>query len=202
MMDTLRMKPNLALAALAALALAACDTRRDDPAPEPTPDESPTVAPTQSIFAPEAGIEAEPERLEPLETVIGFGENGAELSEAARAELATVLASPQMEAGGPIVLGGHSDSAGSDAANLRASRRRAEAVRDWLVEQGVDEARITVIAFGEQNPAEPNALPDGQPNEAGRAANRRVEIRIGTGASPAGEATPSENAAADTNEVD
>jgi len=90
-----------------------------------------------------------------------------------------VLDTPQMAAGGEIVLRGHTDSAEHDEANLRASRRRAEAVRDWLVERGVSAQRIRVIALGEQNPIEPNALPDGTPNDAGRAANRRVELSIG-----------------------
>ena len=60
----------------------------------------------------------------------------------------------------------------------RASRARAEAVRDWLVDSGVDEARISLIAFGEQNPVAPNARPDGSPDPVGRAANRRVEIEV------------------------
>ena len=69
-----------------------------------------------------------------------------------------------MAEGGEIILRGHSDSGGSDDGNLRASQARAEAVRDWLVDNGIDSERITVIAFGEQNPAAPNALPDGSPN--------------------------------------
>ncbi|MEL7217243.1 MAG: OmpA family protein, partial [Pseudomonadota bacterium] len=51
-------------------------------------------------------------------------------------------------------------------------------VAEWLIGKGVNQERIDVIVFGEQNPAEPNALPDGSPNEAGRAANRRVEVLI------------------------
>lgn len=170
------MKRLIPIAALG-LALTGCERTppADDPAPSPTP--TPQIAATQSIFSPEAGVTPVPQPLEPLRTTVTF-EDGAELSQAAMAELATVLESRQVEAGGAIVLGGHTDSGGSDAVNLRASQARAEAVRDWLVEQGVDAARITVIAFGEQNPARPNALPDGSPNEAGRAANRRVEILV------------------------
>ena len=78
----------------------------------------------------------------------------------------------------PTCHSGHSDAGGSDQVNLRVSLERAEAVRDYLVGQGADEKRIRVIAFGSQNPVEPNALPDGSPNEAGRAANRRVEVTI------------------------
>ena len=86
---------------------------------------------------------------------------------------------------------------------MRASMARAEAVRDWLVENGADAERITTIAFGEQNPIEPNALPDGSPNEEGRAANRRVELTIdvpdaGEGdTAAAGADAPAEDAAED-----
>ncbi len=169
--------------------LSACD-RRDNPEPEPVPTEG-----QRSIFQPEYQVEAEPEvepdRMAALETMIRFPE-GAELNEGARAELATIIEAPQVEAGHPIVLRGHSDAGGSDEANMRASRARAEAVRDWMVENGIAEERITIIAFGEQNPIEPNALPDGSPNEEGRAANRRVEIFV-RGERDREEAPPSES---------
>ena len=159
--------------AFSALALAACDGRKA-PEPEPTPTGS-----ERSIFQPEYQVETgpEPEKMGSLETVVRFPD-GTELSEAALAELASVIASPQAEAGRPIILRGHSDAGGSDEANLRASQSRAESVRDWMVENGISEDRITIIAFGEQNPVQPNALPDGSPNEEGRAANRRVEIVV------------------------
>lgn len=163
----------LGVSALAFVTLSSCD-RREAPEPEPTPTEG-----QRSIFQPEFQVESEmePELMPALETVIRFPE-GSELNERALAELATVLESPQVESGRPIVLRGHSDAGGSDEANMRASRTRAENVRDWLIENGIAEDRITVIAFGEQNPIEPNALPDGSPNEDGRAANRRVAIFI------------------------
>ena len=87
-------------------------------------------------------------------------------------------------------MGGHSDSGGSDEVNIRASLERAEAVRDWMVANGVAEERITLVAFGEQNPAAPNALPDGSPNEEGRAANRRVEIVVASDGPPEPEREP------------
>ncbi|QPL40300.1 OmpA family protein [Erythrobacter sp. A30-3] len=162
------------------LLLAACNSEQPPAAPE-EPAEG-----KRSIFRPEFQVEPIDSLSPPesLETRIIFPD-GAELSQEARAELATVLASPQVTGGGAIVLRGHSDSGGSDDANMRASRARAEAVRDWLVENGVEASRISVIAFGEQNPAAPNALPDGSPNEEGRLANRRVEIEVYTAEQPA-----------------
>ena len=167
---------NWVLTAGAALALAGCDRRPPEPEPEPAPTE--TARQPVSIIRDD--IEGAPEAppLAPLNLRVGFPDGGAELSQVAQAELETLLASPQLAAGGRIVLRGHSDSAGTDEANLRASQARAEAVRDWLVEHGVDEARITVIAMGEQNPLRPNALSDGSENAPGRAANRRVDVQV------------------------
>ncbi len=169
------MQPHIFPAALLILAcaLGACDGERSTTPSEDVAEEK------KSIFRPEFQVEPI-EGLQPagsLQTRIVFPD-GAELTQEARAELATVLASPQMAEGGDIILGGHSDSGGSDEANMRASRARADAVREWLVENGIAEDRITVIAFGEQNPAAPNALPDGTPNEEGRTTNRRVEIEV------------------------
>lgn len=67
---------------------------------------------------------------------------------------------------------GHTDSTGSDAYNLDLSRRRAEAVANYLTLRGVSRARIATTGYGEQYPVADNAT------EEGRALNRRVEIRI------------------------
>ena len=183
-MSTLRIITTLTLLA----ALSACEVKRSDEGdapPDPAPTASPSATPTEPVSILRPDVEAEQALagtplvvLDPLEVTVGFPDGGAQLDGDAVATLRDVLASVQLEEGGPIVLGGHSDTGGSDAANLRASRTRAEAVRDWLVDNGVAEDRIEVIAFGEQNPVEPNALPDGSPNEEGRAANRRVEILV------------------------
>ena len=151
------------------------------PAPEPTVE-------GKSIIRPEAEVsEPTPPPLEPIETVVQFAK-GVALDDEAKAALDKLLTEPAFQAGGAIRLGGHSDSKGSDADNLRASRRRAEAVRDYLVDKGVGEDRITVIALGENRPVVPNAHPDGTDDEAGRARNRRVEIAV---ALPEPQPTPS-----------
>ena len=179
-----------ALATLAVLALNACDLRREGEEPAPEASETPDTAETTpaSEETPAAGsiirndIEDAPALIdvppEPLELVIPFPDGGTDLSESAQRLLASVIESDAQKEGWPIVIGGHTDSAGNDRANLRASRARAEAVAAWLVERGIEDERIEVIAFGEQNPIAPNALPDGEPDEEGRAKNRRVEIRI------------------------
>ena len=177
------------LATAAALALAGCEGR-EAPAPEPSPVPTTTSA---SIIRPDVEVERIAPALEPLEASVTFAEGGDTLSDDALADREAIMDSPQMEAGGDIVLRGHTDSLGDDEANLRVSRRRAELVRDWLVERGVDPQRIGVVALGEQRPIAPNAHLDGSPDEAGRAANRRVNVSIavpGDAAGAAKEATP------------
>lgn len=71
-----------------------------------------------------------------------------------------------------IDIYGHTDSVGSDAYNLRLSERRAGAVADYLIGQGVNGQRLVVRGRGESQPIASNS------NETGRAQNRRVEIVI------------------------
>ena len=165
-----------------AAVLAACDSDKPAPVPEPVPtmDEATKAEDSEqaSIIRPEIEVERPPIALEPLRATIPFGEGGSDLSDEALAELKTMLETDQWKQVDRVILRGHSDAGGSDAANMRISRERAQAVADWLEERGLDEDAIRVIAFGGQNPVQPNLLPNGEPNERGRAANRRVEVTI------------------------
>lgn len=71
-----------------------------------------------------------------------------------------------------IELGGHTDNVGNDDANLKLSEQRAQAVRDFVVKQGIDGARITARGYGESRPVAPNDA------EEGRALNRRTEVKV------------------------
>ena len=176
------------VAGLAGLFLASCTPGDTATGPDPSADDA-----QRSIFkddpAQQGDLPVGAETLPPLNMTLSFADGTPELTEAVRAELATILASPQVEGGGAITLRGHTDSEGPDAGNLAASRAMAEAVRNFLVEGGVAPERITVIAFGEQNPVAPNALPNGSPNEEGRAANRRVDVTVAIGNSTGREQT-------------
>jgi len=78
-----------------------------------------------------------------------------------------------------VEVAGHTDSRGDAEYNQRLSERRAKAVYDYLVENGVDESRlIGPIGFGETRPLVPNQNPDGSDNPQGRAENRRTELNI------------------------
>ena len=71
-----------------------------------------------------------------------------------------------------IRIEGHTDSVGSEAYNMDLSRRRAEAVKNLLVQRGVADSRLEVVAFGESLPVATNDT------EAGRQKNHRVELKI------------------------
>ncbi len=75
-----------------------------------------------------------------------------------------------------IRVEGHTDSIGSDAANDTLSLRRAEAVRQWLIGNGIPPAAITVAGYGKRQPIAPNTRPDGSDDPEGRARNRRVVL--------------------------
>ncbi len=78
-----------------------------------------------------------------------------------------------------IEVQGHTDSRGADRRNLRLSDARAHSVRDFLIQAGVEPARLTARGFGETSPIESNST------TSGRAANRRVEFVRGDSGTPA-----------------
>ena len=71
-----------------------------------------------------------------------------------------------------IRIAGHTDSHGAADYNQKLSKDRAEAVRLFLIEQGIDRGRLEAKGFGEEKPIALNR------SEEGRAANRRVEFVI------------------------
>lgn len=71
-----------------------------------------------------------------------------------------------------LTVAGHTDSTGSASLNKDLSERRARAVRNYLVEKGVNASRIDLSGFGSDRPIASNETDDG------RAQNRRVEIHV------------------------
>jgi peptidoglycan-associated lipoprotein len=127
-----------------------------------------------TLARPEAATSAAPPaEPEPgVERKVFFGVNAAMLDDQARAVLGRIAlwlrANPQL----PVSIEGHADSRGSRQANLALALRRAEAVRDYLIMQGVAPGRLTTISYGEERPA----LYDY--GESVWMMNRRVEIRV------------------------
>ncbi len=71
-----------------------------------------------------------------------------------------------------VRIEGHTDAQGSTRANQKLSQARAESVRAYLEDKGVDAGRMVAKGFGESKPVADNATPEG------REQNRRVELTI------------------------
>lgn len=109
-----------------------------------------------------------------LSSEVLFEYNSADLRPAADAELSSVVRQVGELSPAPskVEVEGHTDSVGSDSYNLRLSEDRARNTGARLVALGMAGNLIRTRGYGEQRPLESNAT------EAGRARNRRVEIRI------------------------
>ncbi len=101
-----------------------------------------------------------------------FASGQSKLKPEARANLQRVVEFVNRFPGKEVMIEGHTDSEGSDNLNQVLSQKRAEAVRDALVQDGVDAKRLTAVGLGEGRPIADNATRDG------RARNRRVEIVV------------------------
>ena len=101
-----------------------------------------------------------------------FASNSSTLTSAATGNIDELATTLQKYADTNITIDGHTDSSGSDAINQPLSQRRAQAVANELTSKGVDNSRITATGYGSSQPVAPNTT------EAGKAANRRVEVAI------------------------
>jgi outer membrane protein OmpA-like peptidoglycan-associated protein len=99
-----------------------------------------------------------------------FRSGSFELLPGARERLAKVsgivLAYPSLH----VAIEGHTDSVGSDQYNQDLSEHRAEAVRDYFVQQGISSGSVEARGFGKSEPIASNDTPEG------RQQNRRVEL--------------------------
>jgi outer membrane protein OmpA-like peptidoglycan-associated protein len=71
-----------------------------------------------------------------------------------------------------VEISGHADSQGTYRHNMDRSRRRAESVKRYMVDQGVKDERLSTRGVGPNEPIDTNET------DAGRARNRRIEFRI------------------------
>lgn len=178
--NVMRTVGKLALvAAMPAILLAGCKPPAE-PDPEPTETALPEATETPISILRETPNPIVEDLLptEPFEQTVPFAQGGSELSDEAKEAVKSVIESKQFGLGGAITIWGHTDSVGHDEANLRASKRRAEAVAQALEDAGADPDRIEIVPMGEMLAIAPNAKLDGTPDEEGRAKNRRVEISV------------------------
>jgi outer membrane protein OmpA-like peptidoglycan-associated protein len=153
----------LLVTAALALTITGCSTASKNIAPEPQP------APIAAPAPPPAPVMA-PAPTYVIEDV-NFDFDKSTLKPAATGILDKVAADLRQQSGVGYEVAGFTDSVGSEAYNQGLSERRAGAVRDYLVNHGVTAEQLTARGYGESSPLASNAT------AAGRAQNRRVEVR-------------------------
>jgi OOP family OmpA-OmpF porin len=117
-----------------------------------------------------------PMKLEKGKSVVLEGVNyesgSARLTPSSENTLENVLAALRDVPDMTVEIAGYTDNAGKTSTNVTLSRRRAEAVKTWLVNRGISATRMTVHGYGSQDPIAPNNT------VLGRAQNRRIEFHV------------------------
>lgn len=164
-----------------------------EPAPEPAPEPPPEPTDSDGDGVPDdrdrcpgtpSGTEVNrfgcpEEKEEPIVLKgVTFEFDSAKLTSQAEDRLDNVVNALQSADQIDVRVEGHTDSIGSASYNLKLSQRRADSVKDYLVEHGIDGSRLRTEGFGETRPVAPNTNPDGSDNPEGRAKNRRVELHV------------------------
>lgn len=139
--------------------------------------EQETVAMVEPVEpAPTAQPAAEPEPMAEavrVELDVKFDFDRAEVKQDSMSDIRELADFMKQYGQTSTVVEGHTDSVGTDAYNQRLSERRANAVRDVLVNQhGLQGNRVRAVGYGESRPVADNAT------EEGRAINRRVEAEV------------------------
>jgi len=133
------------------------------------------AAPAQTQAPAAAPVQSEATPQQPATFSLGdvlFESGKADLRTAARGPLDQLILDAQKAPNGHIVIEGYTDNTGDSRANQELSWRRAEAVKHYLEEHGIDASRISATGRGDANPVAGNDTPDG------RQKNRRVDVTL------------------------
>lgn len=103
---------------------------------------------------------------------VSFRTGSAELEDISRYELDYVAEALNNRSGIRVELAGHTDNTGDASNNQVLSLERAEAVKKYLVDKGIEENRLVTRGYGDTQPVDTNDT------DAGREANRRTELRV------------------------
>jgi outer membrane protein OmpA-like peptidoglycan-associated protein len=101
-----------------------------------------------------------------------FAPNTANIEPGAKQNLYPLITFLREHPTRQVSIAGYTDNTGSESYNRDLSQRRAEAVRGFLIQNGIQSDRVTAHGFGEASPVAPNDT------AAGRQQNRRVEITV------------------------
>lgn len=107
-----------------------------------------------------------------FESGLLFATNSSTLSAAAKKSLSQFAQSLKSNADTEVLIEGHTDNTGNDGINQPLSEKRAQAVADYLSQQGVSYGRLITKGYGSHQPIADNGT------AAGRTQNRRVEVAI------------------------
>ncbi|WP_212001236.1 OmpA family protein [Chitinophaga sp. HK235] len=77
-----------------------------------------------------------------------------------------------------IEMSAHTDSVGSDKANMKLSQARAQSCVNYLISKGIPSQRLIAKGYGKTRPVAPNSLPNHKDNPDGRQQNRRTEFKV------------------------
>ena len=144
--------------------------------PEPMPEPVPTPAPEPTPVPPPPPQVAEPVKIT-LED-IQFEFDKATLTKLAKEILARDIATLKENQGVKVQIEGHACAHGSEDYNMALSERRANAVKEYLVNQGIAAERMTTISYGETRLAMPE-IPTPKNKQSKEAkANRRVHFEV------------------------
>jgi len=100
---------------------------------------------------------------------VEFETGSATLTAASHLQLDTVVEYMTHKPSARIEISGHTDNVGKKKANKKLSQKRADAVRDYLIAQGIDGSRLTAVGYGDEKPIASNKTAEG------RQKNRRIE---------------------------
>ncbi len=101
---------------------------------------------------------------------INFAVNSAVITPESESTLQKALRTLKAHPDITVEIRGYTDNTGSRKYNLKLSQRRAESVRNWLVNHGVNPDKVSAVGYGPDNPIAPNNTPEG------RLKNRRIEF--------------------------
>jgi len=135
------------------------------PEPKPAPKPQP----------PEPKPQPEPKRKAIVLNNVLFDFDKAILKPEGKAEVDKLVAEMKAHPGDAVVIEGHTCDIGTEGYNMSLGQRRADAVKNYMVEMGIDPNRITTRSYGESQPAVPNTSP------ANRKLNRRAEFEVSLG---------------------
>ena len=158
------------------------ETRKEPIASEPPAMDTIVITKIDTVYIEAPVVEVKEKRIEeikqvkptfkPIDKDILFEFDKSIVKRESFTELESIINILNSRPNMKISLKGHTDALGPDAYNIKLSKNRVAAVREFLLSNGIEDDRIMIEALGEKVPVAENN------SEAGRKKNRRVEVRF------------------------